>query len=572
MARMMRKNNLVVALSLWNQILSSIDLIFYLFCIATSLHIRRPRDRSYVLDFAFQREHLKNLVYESDNTCIAQLRMNRETFGNLCSMLENLGGLKPTKNMLVDEQVAIFLHILSQHVKNRVIQFRFKRSSETISRYFKRVLDAVICLHGELLKKPVPVLPNSTDSKWKWFQNCLGALDETYIKVRVPVEDKARYRNRKGEIATNVLGVCGPDMNFIYVLPGWEGSAADGRVLRDAVSRPNGLKVPHAMSKKAKVQHMWTEDEDTILVNALLDIYNVGTYNADNGFKTGYLGALEKAIKDKIPETDIKAKPHIESRLKTLKKDFSIVYDMVYGPNTSGFGWDPINRCIVAEAPVWEEYIKGHKRAANFRNKEIPHFEALCTIYGKDRANGRNAQDPSDVVEDIRAEEALHYDDDTGYVPDVSWFNEMQGMDVSMSAARAGASHSPGGMSATQGDTNAFPSDFGMQSDGNSTRNKKRKPNNNTNVIDAIREVADALGKQIVKATHELSEAIGTEKRSEDRRDKFFDELRTLEGLSSHERFTAGIKMGGDKTLVSMFFSLPIEERGAFVKSCIEML
>ncbi|GJY75415.1 hypothetical protein Tco_0480531 [Tanacetum coccineum] len=32
-------------------------------------------------------------------------------------------------------------------------------------------------------------------------------------------------------------------MQFIFVLPGWEGSAADGRVLRDALHRPNGLKV-----------------------------------------------------------------------------------------------------------------------------------------------------------------------------------------------------------------------------------------------------------------------------------------------------------------------------------------
>ncbi|KAL0395310.1 UNVERIFIED_CONTAM: hypothetical protein Slati_4497200 [Sesamum latifolium] len=33
-------------------------------------------------------------------------------------------------------------------------------------------------------------------------------------------------------------------MHFIYILAGWEGSAADGRVLRDAVSRANGLKIP----------------------------------------------------------------------------------------------------------------------------------------------------------------------------------------------------------------------------------------------------------------------------------------------------------------------------------------
>ncbi|KAL8493209.1 hypothetical protein ACS0TY_024434 [Phlomoides rotata] len=34
-------------------------------------------------------------------------------------------------------------------------------------------------------------------------------------------------------------------MNFTFVLSGWEGSAADSRVLRDAVTRPNGLRVPN---------------------------------------------------------------------------------------------------------------------------------------------------------------------------------------------------------------------------------------------------------------------------------------------------------------------------------------
>ena len=59
-----------------------------------------------------------------------------------------------------------------------------------------------------------------------------------------PTEQKSRYRTRKESIATNVLGVCSPNMQFIYVLPGWEGSAHDGRVLRNAISRPNGLRVP----------------------------------------------------------------------------------------------------------------------------------------------------------------------------------------------------------------------------------------------------------------------------------------------------------------------------------------
>ena len=77
-----------------------------------------------------------------------------------------------------------------------------------------------------------------------FLQNCIGALDGTYVSVRVPAIDRAKYWTRKGEISMNVLGVCDRYMNFIYVLPGWEGSAADSRVLRDAITRPNGLKIP----------------------------------------------------------------------------------------------------------------------------------------------------------------------------------------------------------------------------------------------------------------------------------------------------------------------------------------
>jgi hypothetical protein len=73
--------------------------------------------------------------------------------------------------------------------------------------------------------------------------NCLGALDGTPVKVTVPASLKGRYRSRKADIVINVLGVCAHDMQFIYVLPGWEGSVHDGRVLQDALSRPNELRL-----------------------------------------------------------------------------------------------------------------------------------------------------------------------------------------------------------------------------------------------------------------------------------------------------------------------------------------
>ncbi|KAL0294447.1 UNVERIFIED_CONTAM: hypothetical protein Sradi_6887400 [Sesamum radiatum] len=81
-------------------------------------------------------------------------------------------------------------------------------------------------MHKVLLAKPTPIPDDCSDPRWKWFKGCLGALDGTFIDVRVPEHQKGRYRTHKGDIAVNVLGVCNPNMQFIFVLSGWEGSAA----------------------------------------------------------------------------------------------------------------------------------------------------------------------------------------------------------------------------------------------------------------------------------------------------------------------------------------------------------
>ena len=69
-----------------------------------------------------------------------------------------------------------------------------------------------------------------------YFKDCLGAADGTHIHAHVPDGDQVRYRNRKGDIILNVLGMCTFDELFCYVLPGWEGSALDSRVLHAALA------------------------------------------------------------------------------------------------------------------------------------------------------------------------------------------------------------------------------------------------------------------------------------------------------------------------------------------------
>jgi hypothetical protein len=184
---MIRKRKLVLVLMFWLDMLHVVSMFFQLLCFVVENHFRKKSLRAkYGHDFHLRRGELHRLCYESDTTCIEQLRMSRYAFKTLCNMLETMAGLKDTKHMLVDEQVAMFLYILAHHKKNRVIKYQFRRSGETISRHFHDVLHAVIRLQGELLKKPEPIPENSTDDKWKWFKvfnnkNFLFNLCQYYI-------------------------------------------------------------------------------------------------------------------------------------------------------------------------------------------------------------------------------------------------------------------------------------------------------------------------------------------------------------------------------------------------------
>ncbi|MBA0786031.1 hypothetical protein Gotri_026046, partial [Gossypium trilobum] len=65
----------------------------------------------------------------------------------------------------------------------------------------------------------------------------------------------------------------------------------------------------------------WVPKKDATLVACMVDLHNVGTFNADTRFKAGYLNELEKMLENVLPHAMLKAKPNLESRIRTLKRD-----------------------------------------------------------------------------------------------------------------------------------------------------------------------------------------------------------------------------------------------------------
>ncbi|CAI9266214.1 unnamed protein product [Lactuca saligna] len=112
---------------------------------------------------------------------------------------------------------------------------------------------------------------------------------------------------------------------------------------------------------------------------------------------------MQQLLDVSLPNSGLKAKDPIKSRMKTWKNHFNIVHDMVYGINTSGFGCDTDKCCVTTNAEVWDEYIKSHKVASCFRDKAFPQFDSICKIFRKDRATGHGATNlGEDVIEETQ--------------------------------------------------------------------------------------------------------------------------------------------------------------------------
>ena len=76
------------------------------------------------------------------------------------------------------------------------------------------------------------------------FDGCIGALDDTHVKVKVNNEAKIDHINRKGDVTMNVCAIVEMDGRFTYVGVGMVGSVHDMSVLKECWEEPNFLHPP----------------------------------------------------------------------------------------------------------------------------------------------------------------------------------------------------------------------------------------------------------------------------------------------------------------------------------------
>ncbi|XP_023767600.2 uncharacterized protein LOC111916207 [Lactuca sativa] len=180
---------------------------------ANKKRVRLPT-RKVILERQVVREELLHNLLEGGQ-CRDLIRMSENAFRRLCEILQTVGGLRRTQRMSVEEHVARFLHIVSNDLRTRFTSWMYRRSRSTTSRCFHRVLRSIMAIEGLYIQQPTgDVVPREIQESrrfYPFFKDCIGEIDGTH---------------------------------FTYVLTGWEGTASDSRIIKNAFTRDDKLLIP----------------------------------------------------------------------------------------------------------------------------------------------------------------------------------------------------------------------------------------------------------------------------------------------------------------------------------------
>jgi hypothetical protein len=84
-------------------------------------------------------------------------------------LLKSRNLLRDSIHNNVEEQVAMFLHVVGHNQRFRVIHQSWRRSAETVSRYFKEVLYAIGELRDDMIKAPTGETPLKIRNSPRWY-------------------------------------------------------------------------------------------------------------------------------------------------------------------------------------------------------------------------------------------------------------------------------------------------------------------------------------------------------------------------------------------------------------------
>ncbi|KAH6835396.1 hypothetical protein C2S53_003247 [Perilla frutescens var. hirtella] len=291
-----------------------------------------------------------------------------------------------------------------------------------------------------------------------------------------------------------------------------------------------------AEHKSEKTRRIWTLRGEQELIVALKEAVARG-WKCDNGFKTGYLGLLEQHMLQAIPGNDLKAEPHIISKIHVWKKNYGSLSTML---SRSGFGWNESTHTIEVDSDeIWSNYIKTDNNARTMRSKSWPLYKDWCEIFGKDRATGEPAETFADFIQDLlqKDEGSMHTSTGNDYAQFTSSNQDEEIGDDFMSMSREGTSSS----TKMKG------------------RGKKRKSLDSLD--DRFLDLMNVFCEKTDSRMGELVQRIGFEHDASLSRKKVYGALGNMNHLTDEEQIFVAKSLCNNTKDLDLFFSLPDEKK-----------
>ena len=216
---------------------------------------------------------VKEILEGHENWCKQEFRMEADIFRSVANFLRAENLLRDTRGMRIEEQLGLFMYMLSHNASTDSLKRAFQHSGETVHRKINEFFDIIPLLIQKFIKLPNPscthvkitcdsrfmpffqvrsylhytfLIPFLTTiqifTSFSYLQNCIGAIDGTHVPITISQDKASPYRNRKGTLSQNVMFACDFDLKFTFISAGWEGSASDAGVLRSALGK--GFTVP----------------------------------------------------------------------------------------------------------------------------------------------------------------------------------------------------------------------------------------------------------------------------------------------------------------------------------------
>ncbi|KAL1546423.1 hypothetical protein AAHA92_23023 [Salvia divinorum] len=295
--------------------------------------------------------------------------------------------------------------------------------------------------------------------------------------------------------------------------------------------------------KGDRTRRMWTLREEEILAATLLELVARG-WKSDNGFRAGYLSKIEDSIRSEFPNSDLKATPHITSKISSWKKSYASLR-AILGRSGVGFNTDGDHK-IDCDDDQWDQIVQADKDAKFMRTKSWPFWETWKCIFGKDRASG-GAENIDDAADRVRSQLAgASQCNENDYHPSFDDF--------------------PVDESTPMADT----PDFHDNSSGNSA---KQMSSNKTNPLKCKKDSSDAALMEFLANLHTetnshlelISARIGYEFDMGKARQEVFDKLGTVDGLTLDQRYELCDILGDKPQRLEVFMGMPATARLGYV-------